>query len=61
LKEQELPVPIVPSQTDPLREIGERLGLGKGGKSQIPLDSIVYYFDITASLDNLTSVWNALT
>ncbi len=54
-------MPIVPSQTDPLREIGERLGLGKGGKSQIPLDSIVYYFDITASLDNLTSVWNALT
>jgi len=50
----------VPSQTDILREVGERLGVGRK-KGDIRLDAIIYYVQRTANLDNLSSVWNALT
>jgi hypothetical protein len=50
----------VPSQTDILREVGERLGVGRK-KGDIRLDAITYYVQRTANLDNLSSVWNALT
>ena len=50
----------VPSQADLFRSIGENLGVGakKGG---VPLDALIYYLERTADLDNLGSVWNALT
>jgi len=55
---------IVPTQADIFRDIGERLrvGIGRRGKQEgTPLDAIIYYIQRTANLDNLTSVWNALT
>ena len=50
----------VPSQADLFRGIGERLGVGTK-KGDIRLDAITYYVQRTADLDNLSSVWNALT
>jgi len=50
----------VPSQSDLFRSIGEKLGVGSR-KGDIRLDAIAYYVQRTADLDNLTSVWNALT
>jgi len=53
-------VSTVPSQSDLFRSIGERLGVGSK-KGDIRLDAITYYVQRTADLDNLSSVWNALT
>ena len=50
----------IPSQTDLFRSIGEKLGIGTR-KGDIRLDAIAYYVQRTANLDNLTSVWNALS
>lgn len=50
----------VPSQSDLFQSVGENLGLEKK-KGGTPLDAIVYYVQRTADLDNLDSVWNALT
>ncbi|MBA7633428.1 hypothetical protein ES703_40994 [subsurface metagenome] len=50
----------VPSQTDILREVGERLGVGRK-KGEIQLDTITYFVQTTADLNDLSSVWNALT
>jgi len=61
---EEHPETVVPSQSDFLRDIGERLniGRGKGGaKEGTSLDALIYYVQRTADLDNLTSVWNTLT
>ena len=52
--------PTVPSQADLFRGICERLGVGTK-KGDIRLDAIIYYVQRTADLDNLSSVWNALT
>ncbi len=51
---------IIPSQSDLLRSIGENLGVGSR-KGDIRLDTITFYVQQTANLDNPTSVWNALT
>lgn len=53
-------VSTVPSQADLFRKEGELLGIGvkKGG---ISLDVIVKWVERTANLDDLNSVWNALT
>ena len=48
------------TQADLFRSIGEKLGVGSR-KGDIRLDAITYYVQRTADLDNLTSVWNALT
>ena len=53
-------IETVPSQSDLFRSIGEKLGVGSR-KGDIRLDAINYYVQRTADLDNLTSVWNALT
>lgn len=50
----------VPSQADLFTGIGERLGVG-GRKGDVKLEAIIYYVQRTANLDNLSSVWNALT
>ena len=50
----------IPSQSDLFRSIGEKLGVGSK-KGDIRLDAITYYVQRTANLDNLTSVWNAMT
>ena len=50
----------VPSQADLFTGIGERLGVG-GRKGDVKLEAIIYYVQRTADLDNLSSVWNALT
>ena len=50
----------IPSQADLFRPIGEKLGVGRG-KGEVRLDAIIYYVQRTANLDNLNSVWNALT
>ena len=50
----------VPSQSDLFKSIGERFGVG-GRKGDVRLDTIVYYVQRTANLDDLSSVWNALT
>ena len=50
----------VPSQSDLFKSIGERLGVGTK-KGDIRLEAITYYVQRTANLDNLSSVWNALT
>lgn len=52
--------PAVPSQADLFRGIGERLGAG-GRKGDTRLEPLVYYVQRTANLDDLNSVWNALT
>jgi len=53
-------IDTIPAQSDIFRGIGERLGVGSK-KGDIRLDSIVYYVQRTANLDDLTSVWNSLT
>lgn len=56
--------PIIPTQSELFRSIGERLNIGKGrgGKQEgTPLDTIIYFVQETANLDDLVSVWNALT
>jgi len=50
----------IPSQSDLFRSIGEKLGVGSR-KGDIRLDAVTYYVQRTANLDNLTSVWNAMT
>ena len=50
----------IPSQSDLFRSIGEKLGVG-AKKGDIRLDAVTYYVQRTANLDNLTSVWNAMT
>lgn len=58
------PEVVVPSQADLFRDIGERLhiGIGRSGKQEgTPLDAVIYYVQRTANLDNLSSVWNALS
>ena len=51
---------FVPSQAHLFRTEGERLGVGRG-KGEIKLDAIVNYVRRIANLDDLNSVWNALT
>ena len=65
--EPPLPVPpgeeqpdTVPSQADLFRAEGERLGFGSR-KGDIKLEAVVTYVERTADLDDLSSVWNALT
>lgn len=53
-------ISTVPSQTDLFRSIGENLGVG-AKKSDVRLDALIYYIQRTANLDDLGSVWNALT
>ncbi len=50
----------VPSQSDLFKGIGEHLGVG-ARKGDVKLEAIMYYVQRTADLDNLTTVWNALT
>lgn len=50
----------VPSQSDLLRKEGELLGVGMK-KGEIRLDTIIKWVQRTANLDDLNSVWNALT
>jgi len=50
----------IPSQSDLFKSIGEKLGVGSR-KGDIRLDAVTYYVQRTADLDNLTSVWNALS
>lgn len=50
----------VPTQADLFRAEGERIGFGSR-KGDIKLDAVVTYVERIANLDNLTSVWNALT
>ena len=50
----------VPSQADLFRAEGERLGFGSR-KGDIKLEAVVTYVERTANLDDLGSVWNALT
>jgi len=50
----------IPSQSDLFKSIGEKLGVGSR-KGEVRLDAITYYVQRTANLDNLTSVWNAMT
>jgi hypothetical protein len=53
-------IPAVPSQSDILREVGEKLAVGRK-KGEVQLDAIIYFVQMTANLDDLTSVWNRLT
>ena len=50
----------VPSQADLFRAEGERIGFGSR-KGDIKLEAVVTYVERTADLDDLSSVWNALT
>jgi len=50
----------VPSQADLFKTEGQRLGIGSR-KEDIKLDAIVTYVERIADLDDLNSVWNALT
>ena len=50
----------VPSQADLFRAEGQRVGFGSR-KGDIKLDAVVNYVERIADLDDLTSVWNALT
>jgi len=50
----------IPSQSDLFKSIGEKLGVGSR-KGEVRLDAITYSVQRTANLDNLTSVWNAMT
>ncbi|MBA7468177.1 hypothetical protein ES707_03418 [subsurface metagenome] len=56
----EEPTVTIPSQSDLFRKEGDLLGVG-AKKGSISLDVIVQWVERTADLDNLTSVWNALT
>jgi len=64
--EQELGKPpgetaeTIPSQSDLFRSIGEKLGVGSK-RGDIRLNAVTYYVQRTTNLDNLTSVWNAMT
>ncbi|MBU1066944.1 hypothetical protein KKE60_04120, partial [Patescibacteria group bacterium] len=53
-------ISTVPSQADLFRSIGENLGVG-AKKGDVRLDAIIYYVQRTTNLDDLSSVWNALT
>jgi len=53
-------IETIPSQADLFKSIGEKLGVGSR-KGDIRLDAVTYYVQRTANLDNLSSVWNALT
>jgi hypothetical protein len=53
-------VEAIPSQADLFRSIGEKLGVG-AKKGEVALSAIIYYVSKTADLDDLNSVWNALT
>ncbi|GAJ02109.1 unnamed protein product, partial [marine sediment metagenome] len=57
---EEITEATVPSQADLFRAEGQRLGVGTR-KGDIKLDAIVNYVERVANLDNLSSVWNALT
>jgi len=50
----------IPSQADPFRSEGELLGVGTR-KGDIQLEAIVKYIERVADLNDLDSVWNALT
>ena len=50
----------IPSQSDIFRREGELLGVG-GKKGEIHLDTIVSWVQRTANLNDLSSIWNALT
>ncbi|GAH48619.1 unnamed protein product, partial [marine sediment metagenome] len=50
----------IPSQSDLFRNEGELLGVG-ARKGSISLDVIVKWVERTADLDDLLSVWNALS
>jgi len=50
----------VPTQADVFRAEGQRLGIGSR-RGDIRLDAIVTYVERIADLDDLSSVWNALT
>lgn len=50
----------IPSQSDIFRREGELLGIGVK-KGEIQLDTIVAWVQRTANLNDLSSVWNALT
>ena len=56
----EIATETVPSQSDLFKSIGERFGVG-GRKGDVRLDTIIYYVQKTANLDDLVSVWNALS
>lgn len=54
----------VPNQADVLRYYGEKLhvGIARGGKQEgTPLDAIIFFVQETADLNDLLSVWNALS
>ena len=46
----------VPSQAALFRGIGEKLGIGRK-KGEVNLNTIIYFVQETADLDNLLSVW----
>lgn len=50
---------VVPSQVDIFKGIGDHLGVGTRG--DIKLSAVIYYLQYTADMDDLDSVWNALT
>jgi hypothetical protein len=50
----------IPSQSDLFRREGELLGVGSK-KGDIQLEAIIKYVERVANLDDLDSVWNALT
>ncbi|GAI33737.1 unnamed protein product, partial [marine sediment metagenome] len=50
----------VPSQADLFKAEGQRIGFGTR-KGDIKLDAVVTYVERVADLDDLSSVWNALT
>ncbi|GAG55748.1 unnamed protein product, partial [marine sediment metagenome] len=61
--EEEEPSPgeeTVPSQADLFKAEGQRIGFGTR-KGDIKLEAVVTYVERIADLDDLTSVWNALT
>ena len=50
----------VPSQADLFKAEGQRIGFGSR-KGDIKLDAVVNYVERVANLDDLDSIWNALT
>jgi len=56
---RKLPDVTLPSRGDNFKEIGEHLGIGTRG--DIKLDAVIYYLQQTADMEDLDSVWNALT
>jgi len=49
----------LPSLGDNFKEIGEHLGIGTRG--DVKLDAIMYYLQRTADMEDLDTIWNALT